>query len=76
METVLVTFKDAQGEKIDCGVLIDGQSSGQTFQKLMVQTGHHEFALDSDIPHDPPSCECLVQNTSPDDPDTIEFTAS
>ena len=76
METVRVVFKDAQGAKIDCGVIIDGQSSGRTFQKLMVQTGHHEFALDSDVPHDPAHRECLVENTSSDDPDTIKFTAS
>jgi len=75
METVRVVFKDAQGGKIDCGVNIDDQSSGQTFQKLMVQKAHHRFTLETDIPHHPPFRECMVENTDPDDPETVTFTA-
>lgn len=74
METVVVKFSRANGDEIDCGVKIDDQSSGRTFQKLMVQTGHHEFTLNTDIPHAPDCVEYLVQNTASDDPDIIEFT--
>jgi hypothetical protein len=76
METVVVKFSDAQGSEIDCGVNIDGQSSGRTFQKLMVQTGHHAFTLDTATAHTPGSVERLVQYTAPDDPDIVEFTAT
>ncbi len=76
METVIVKFTDSGGGEVECDVLIDSQQSGKTGQKLMVQTGHHEFALDTDISHQPDNVERLVQNTSSDDPDIIDFTAS
>ena len=68
MEHVIVEFPE------DRGVLIDDDPSGSTNQTLMVEEGHHQFALADPANFEPENQEILVQNTLPDDPLRVVFS--
>ncbi len=67
MEYVIVNFPESRG------VLIDDNSSGQTNETLMVETGHHEFKLEGDG-YAPDNQTELVENTTPGYPMQINFS--
>ena len=47
-------------------VLVDGQVAGKTNDTLMVEAGHHIFALgDPQEVYEPPTVEKVVENTTP-----------
>ncbi len=73
VEYVLVELKDADGNDVDRGVLIDGQSSGRTNSVLMVEQGHHEVRLDDPSGYSPAVLEVDVRNTMPNMPQVVSF---
>ncbi len=54
-------------------VLLDGREFGPANQTLMVEEGHHRFALDGASDVEPESQDCLVQDTLSTAPMVIEF---
>ncbi len=67
MEYVIVEYPDKRS------VLIDDQDAGFTDETLMVEEGHHDFALAGEADYTPARQEVLVQNTTGDDPLVIVF---
>lgn len=68
MEYVRVTFPGPRK------VLLDGREFGPANQTLMVEEGHHLFALDGPADFEPESQEVLVQFTLSTIPMVIAFT--
>lgn len=68
MEYVIVEFPENRS------VLIDGAQSGATNQTLMVEEGHHEFAIEGNPDFEPASQETLVQNTDAANPLIVVFS--
>ena len=54
-------------------VLLDDEEFGPTNQTLMVEEGHHHFALQGPPDYTPPSKECLVTGTLPTAPMVVRF---
>lgn len=73
MEYLLVELKDANGDDVDRGVLIDDQASGRTNTVLMVQRGHHEIRLDDPTGYSPDVREVTIRDTMPDLPMVVSF---
>jgi hypothetical protein len=67
MEYVVVTYPG------DRKVLVDGKVAGRTNVTLMVETGHHIFALEGPQDYQPPTVEKVVENTTSDGPLPIGF---
>ena len=66
-EYVRVTFATSRQ------VWVDGQSAGITNKVFQVETGDHTFDLGPKQNYKPPSQECMVTGTLPQQPMVIPF---